>query len=128
MTSIFFQIVGNIFLVWAIIFQKFSDISNDSVINVSDSYRKEKIIKMLKTKVKITIGLIYVIVGLLLSIPCIDSFIINISLFSNCCFNVILIILLFFIVLLTEKLFISKKRDEINKAVNERKEGQIWTE
>lgn len=128
MVSVIFQIFGNILLVWAIIFQPFSEISKYSRINVSEQNKREKITNNFKTKVKIIIGLVYVIIGLIFSIPCINSFIQKVSLFSTCYLIAILIFILFLIAFVMEKLFVFIYKEKIDKAVNEKQDGEIWIE
>ena len=128
MVSVIFQIFGNILLVWTIIFQPFSEISKYSRINVSEQNKREKITNNFKTKVKIIIGLVYVIIGLIFSIPCINSFIQKVSLFSTCYLIAILIFILFLIAFVMEKLFVFIYKEKIDKAVNEKQDGEIWIE
>ncbi|MEE0878591.1 MAG: hypothetical protein UH788_04885 [Treponemataceae bacterium] len=124
--SVIFQIVGNFLLVVSIISQPLYEISKNSSVIVSEFYKREKITKNYKTKINIIVGLIYVIIGLVFSIPCINSYIIKVSLFSTCCFNVILFFILFIITNLVEKVFICMSKEKIDKAVNYKHDGEMW--
>ena len=107
MISVSFQIVGNLLLVSAIVFQRFSDIADDSAVKITLDCKKARIKKKITTKWEIIIGLFWVIVGLTLSIQSINNFIKNISFCENWLFNISLIILLFIISILISK-FISR--------------------
>ena len=124
--SVIFQIVGNFLLVVSIISQPLYEISKNSSVIVSEFYKREKITKNYKTKINIIVGLIYVIIGLVFSIPFINSYIINVSLFSTYYFNVILFFILFIIANLVKKVFICMCKEKIDKAVNYKHDGEMW--
>ena len=77
MISVSFQIVGNLLLVSAIVFQRFSDIADDSAVKITLDCKKARIKKKITTRWEIIIGLIWVILGLFLSIPNITALIRN---------------------------------------------------
>lgn len=127
MISVSFQIVGNLLLVSAIVFQRFSDIA-DSAVKITLDCKKARIKKKITTKWEIIIGLIWVIFGLFLSIQSINNFIKNISLCENWLFNISLIILLFIISILISKFIQRLCREKIDAYVNKKTDGEVWIE
>lgn len=126
MISVSFQIVGNLLLVSAIVFQRFSDIADDSAVKITLDCKKARIKKKITTKWEIIIGLFWVIVGLTLSIQSINNFIKNISFCENWLFNISLIILLFIISILISKFIPRLCREKIDAYVNKKTDGEVW--
>ena len=128
MISVSFQIVGNLLLVSAIVFQRFSDIVDDSAVKITLDCKKARIKKKIITKWEIIIGLIWVIVGLTLSIQSINNFIKNISLCENWLFNISLIILLFIISILISKIVPRLVRKKLMLMRIKKTDGEVWIE
>lgn len=128
MLSIIYQIIGNIFLVWAIISRSFKGLVLDSTVNISIDAKRKNITKSLQIKAQIVIGLLYVIIGLLISIPSVHKLLQKCILFRNTLFIILfLIVIVFFsigIILLIPKFY----KKEIERVINVRKDGEIWIE
>ena len=139
MISVSFQIVGNLLLVSAIVFQRFSDIADDSAAghqSLADfgsgtatlDCKKARIKKKITTKWEIIIGLIWVIFGLFLSIPNITALIRNIQLCENFIFNIFFMIFGFIGSIFISKIVPRLDRKKIDAYANKKTDGEVWIE
>lgn len=128
MISVSFQIVGNLLLVSAIVFQRFSDIANDSAVKITLDCKKARIKKKITTKWEIIIGLIWVIFGLFLSIPNITALIRNIQLCENFIFNIFFMIFGFIGSIFISKIVPRLDRKKIDAYANKKTDGEVWIE
>ena len=128
MISVSFQIVGNLLLVSAIVFQRFSDITDDSAVKITLDCKKARIKKKITTKWEIIIGLIWVIFGLFLSIPNITALIRNIQLCENFIFNIFFMIFGFIGSIFISKIVPRLDRKKIDAYANKKTDGEVWIE
>lgn len=128
MISVSFQIVGNLLLVSAILFQRFSDIADDSAVKITLDCKKARIKKKITTKWEIIIGLIWVIFGLFLSIPNITALIRNIQLCENFIFNIFFMIFGFIGSIFISKIVTRLDRKKIDAYANKKTDGEVWIE
>lgn len=128
MISVSFQIVGNLLLVSAIVFQRFSDIADDSAVKITLDCKKARIKKKITTKWEIIIGLIWVIFGLFLSIPNITALIRNIQLCENFIFNIFFMIFGFIGSIFISKIVPRLDRKKIDAYANKKTDGEVWIE
>ena len=128
MISVSFQIVGNLLLVSAIVFQRFSDIADDSAVKITLDCKKARIKKKIITKWEIIIGLIWVIVGLTLSIPNITALIRKIQLCENFIFNIFFMIFGFIGSIFISKIVPILDRKKIDAYANKKTDGEVWIE
>ena len=126
--SVSFQIVGNLLLVSAIVFQRFSDIADDSAVKITLDCKKARIKKKITTKCEIIIGLIWVIFGLFLSIPNITALIRNIQLCENFIFNIFFMIFGFIGSIFISKIVPILDRKKIDAYANKKTDGEVWIE
>ncbi|MDE5898365.1 MAG: hypothetical protein K2H09_03765 [Treponemataceae bacterium] len=128
MVSIFLQIVGNSLLIFSVISQKFSTMSENSGIMASDDSKRKRLVEKIKTKWQVLFGFIYVTIGLVISIPTLEEKISSYNIASNLFLNILTAIFLLFITLgiCTLITFLSKKK--IDGTINKRKDGEMWLE
>lgn len=128
MISVSFQIVGNLLLVSAIVFQRFSDIADDSAVKITLDCKKARIKKKITTRWEIIIGLIWVILGLFLSIPNITALIRNLQIFENFIFNIFFMIFGFIGSIFISKIVPILDRKKIDAYANKKTDGEVWIE
>lgn len=128
MLSIFLQITGNILLVYAVITQNFSDMTTESAFSLSNDLKRKRIIGKLTTKWEILFGFIYVIIGLIVSLPKIATKLESICFLNNYFVNIVITIILLFIAFMVTKLIVYSNKKKIEEAVNQRIEGETWIE
>ena len=128
MISVSFQIVGNLLLVSAIVFQRFSDIADDSAVKITLDCKKARIKKKITTRWEIIIGLIWVIFGLFLSIPNITALIRNLQIFENFIFNIFFMIFGFIGSIFISKIVPILDRKKIDAYANKKTDGEVWIE
>ena len=128
MISVSFQIVGNLLLVSAIVFQRFSDIADDSAVKITLDCKKARIKKKITTRWEVIIGLIWVIFGLFLSIPNITALIRNIQLCENFIFNIFFMIFGFIGSIFISKIVPILDRKKIDAYANKKTDGEVWIE
>ena len=128
MISVSFQIVGNPLLVSAIVFQRFSDIADDSAVKITLDCKKARIKKKITTRWEIIIGLIWVILGLFLSIPNITALIRNLQIFENFIFNIFFMIFGFIGSIFISKIVPILDRKKIDAYANKKTDGEVWIE
>lgn len=126
--SIIFQIFGNLLLLWAIITRSFSELVHDSAVNISTERKRITLQKSLKTKNQIIIGLIYVVIGLIISIPYINDILNDVIFFQTPLFLIFFSLSLVLLAIGITYFIQRINRKKVDKATLERNEGDLWVE